>query len=359
MIQLNFLAEDNRLQRLSELGDPLEKITGTIDWEIFRAILNSIFCYRTYNNGKGGRKPWDVVLMFKILLLQEWNSIADDRTEYLINDRLSYQRFLGLGLGDKVPDAKTIWAYREEITKSGKMPELFKLLTRALESQGVITQRGSIIDASFAEAPKQRNTREENETLKGGETPEEWQTPGNEAKLSQKDTDARWTKKRGKSYYGYKDHIKADRDSKLIIDYAVTAASVHDSQVAAVLVDKKDRCLHMDSAYAGKTVEKEIRKKNSRARISVQEKGTRSSKPLTPRQRYNNRRRSRIRSRVEHVFGHMRVSMGGLFVRSIGLSRAACHIGLKNLAYNIHRLTVLGVTKKQFSTVPRGCCAQM
>jgi IS5 family transposase len=340
MKQLNFLSEGHRLKRLSEMGDPLEKVASAMEFEIFRPILNEIFSKQTYNNGKGGRKPWDYVLMFKILLLQDWHKIADDRTEYLINDRLSYQRFLGLSLGDKVPDAKTIWLFREELTKSGRLKELFDLFENQIEEQGIITRRGSIIDAAFAQAPRQRNTRDENEKIKDGKTPEEWERPEQKAKRRQKDTDARWTKKNGITYYGYKNHIKADRDSKMIVDYAVTDASVHDSQMAAELIDKKDKCVHMDSAYYGEPIEESIREKSKSVRLSVQQKGYRG-RPLTKRQKASNRRRSKIRCRVEHVFGHMHSSMGGLNVRCIGKARASARIGLKNLAYNISRLAII------------------
>ena len=329
---------------MSELGDPLEKVAMVVDFEMFRPILSEIFSYQTYDGGKGGRKPWDYVLMFKILLLQEWNHIADDNTEYLINDRLSFQRFLCLTLGDKVPDAKTIWAFREGITKSGRSKELFALFTRLMEERGIITRRGSIIDASFADVPRQRNTRDENETIKSGNVPEEWERPGSEAKLSQKDTDARWTKKNGVTHYGYKNHIKADRDSKMIVDYAVTDASVHDSQAAAELIDTKDKYVHMDSAYSGEPVERAIREKNKSVRLSVNQKGHRN-RPLTNRQKAMNRRKSKIRVRVEHIFGYIRMSMGGLGIRCIGGDRAAAALGLKNLAYNISRLATLKLLK--------------
>ena len=337
------MGEDNRLNRLSEMGDPLKKVASAVGFEIFRPIWNEIFSYQTYAKGKGGRKPWDYVRMFKILLLQEWNNIADDHTEYLINDRLSYQRFLGLSLGDKVPDAKTIWAFREALTKSGRTKELFGLFAKLMEEQGVITRRGSIVDAAFSDAPRQRNGREENETIKAGKTPEDWERPEQKAKRRQKDTDARWAKKNGEVHFGYKNHIKADRDSKMIVDYAVTTASVHDSQVAADLIDRKDKYVHMDSAYSGEPVERAIREKNKSVRLSVQQKSNRGH-PLTNRQRAANRKRSKIRSRVEHIFGHMRMSMGGLNVRCIGIARASVIIGLKNLAYNISRLAIL---KKQ------------
>jgi IS5 family transposase len=339
MKQIGFFDEDNRLHRLSEMGDPLEKIAEAVDFEIFRPLLNEIFNHQTYNNGKGGRKPWDYVMMWKILLLQEWNNIADDRTEYLINDRLSYQRFLKLGLRDKVPDAKTIWLFREALTKSGRMKELFDIFTVLMESQGVITRRGSIIDASFAEVPKQRNTHEENAVIKQGEIPTAWQTPENEAKLRQKDTDARWTKKNKVSHYGYKNHIKADRDSKMIVNYTVTDAAVHDSKCAAELIDKKDHGAHLDSAYTGAAVKAAILEKNPKIRLSIQQKGYRGH-PLTKRQKAANHRRSKIRSRVEHIFGHIRVSMGGMGIRCIGIRRATVTIGLKNLAYNLSRLVI-------------------
>ena len=344
MKQFNFLSEDNRLKRLSELGDPLEKVAAVVNYEMFRRVLNDIFSYQTYDSGKGGRRPWDYVLMFKILLLQDWNHIADDQTEYLINDRLSFQRFLGLSLGDKVPDAKTIWAFREALTKSGRGKELFDLFTQQMEEQRIITRRGSIIDASFADVPRQRNKRDENETIKSGQVPKEWEQSEQQAKLSQKDTDARWTKKNNVAHYGYKNHIKADRDSKMIVTYTVTDASVHDSQAAAELIDKKDKCVHMDSSYAGAPVERSIRKKNKSVRLSINQKGYRGH-PLTNHQKAMNRRRSKIRSRVEHIFGHIRMSMGGLDIRCIGMVRAAAAIGLKNLAYNISRLAILATFK--------------
>jgi IS5 family transposase len=283
--------------------------------------------------------------MFKILLLQQWNNIADDNTEYLINDRLSYQRCLGLSLGDKVPDAKTIWLFRDTLSKSGRMKEVFGLFTKVLERLGVITRRGSISDASCADAPRQRNTRDENKEIKEGKVPDTWKEEGNEAKLRQKDVDARWTKKNNQTHYGYKDHIKADRDSKLIVDYAVTHAAVHDSQKAVELIDEKDKCVHMDSAYSGGNINQAIRQKNKRVRLSIQQKGSRKH-PLSNMAKAMNRRRARIRSRVEHIFGHIRMSMGGLGIRCIGIARAQTAIGLKNLAYNLSRFATLMATQK-------------
>ena len=150
----------------------MERVSKAVDFEIFRPILNDVF--RKEAAGAGGRPPWDYVLMFKILLLQQWYSIADDVTEYLVNDRLSFQRFLGLSLGDKVPDAKTIWLFRENLIKDGAYKRLFDLFSRQLEGQGVITRGGSIVDASFVDSPRQRNSLEENQKIKSGEGADLW-----------------------------------------------------------------------------------------------------------------------------------------------------------------------------------------
>jgi len=341
MKQINFFAEENRLERLSEIGDPLEKISATIDFEIFRPILNRIF--RKEIKSAGGRPPWDYVMMFKILVLQKWYSIADDKTEYVINDRLSFQRFLGISLGDKVPDAKTIWLFRENLTTSGAMKELFDLFENQMESQGVITRKGSIIDATFADAPRQRNSRDENKIIKEGNGDELWEE--NEHKRRQKDIDARWTKKNDETHFGYKDHVKVDKDSKMIVDYTVTDASVHDSKQLVDLIDEQDEVVYADSAYAVEGLEKDLLEKNPTLVIKIHEKGYRN-KPLTEEQKENNKNKSKIRVRVEHVFGHMTISHGEIFVRSIGDKRAECNLGIKNLAYNLQRYETMVRLKK-------------
>ena len=349
MKQINFFGEYNRLGRLSEMGDPLEKVAGKIDFEIFRPILNTV--YQREATDKGGRPPWDNILMFKIMLLQEWYHIADDKTEYLINDRLSFQRFLGLSLNEKVPDAKTIWLYKEILKKSGKYKELFDLFTNQMEQMGVITRVGSIVDASFVDVPKQRNKRDENEKIKSGEVPDNW----TENKKRQKDTDARWTEKNGEKHYGYKDHVKVDRDSKMIVDFSVTDASVHDSRAIVDLIDEKDKEVHADSAYVGEELNKNILLKNPDLKLKIHEKGYRN-RPLTDEQKESNREKSRIRVRVEHVFGHMTNSMGGMTTRAIGIERTKCVITLKNLAYNLSRWVCLANDKKLAIPIYGGVC---
>ena len=326
--QSGLFDEEMRLRKLSELGDSLEKL-GCI-----RPIIRSAFDKK--GKSKAGRPPFDYVMMFKILILQRFYNISDDQTEYMINDRMSFQRFLGLTLADKVPDAKTIWAFRETLSQKDKMKNLFKKFNAELERSGIIAHETTLIDATFVDAPKQRNTRSENKDIKAGLTPSEWlpSVDDTEAealkkkhRLSRKDLSARWMTKNREKHYGYKDHVKVDGKTKLITGYDVTSASVHDSQVFAELMDEHDRLVYADSGYSGKEPEGKV---PNRIDLNVCKKGARYVK-LTEADKLMNHLISKIRCRIEHVFGYMTNSMNGLTLRCIGKKRAEANIGLTNL----------------------------
>jgi len=348
--QIGFGDEQSRLARLSDIGDPLEKLAAAVDFELFRPLLDEMFSNPSRTH-RSGRPSWDYVLMFKILILRQLYNIADDNMEYLINDRLSFQRFLGLSLGSRVPDSKTIWLYKDKFAQSGKSKAVFDMFTEVLLSKGIISREGSIVDASFCDAPRQRNTRQENETIREGTVPEEWlaEDPKSKHKFAQKDIDARWAKKNEETHYGYKDHVKIDKDSKLILNYVVTDAAVHDSKKIVELADESDKVLYADSAYVGVELHEQIREKCPNVDLRIHEKGYRN-KPLSPQQKSSNTAKSRVRCRVEHVFGHIQTSMGGPLVRCIGMVRATAEIGLKNLAYNIYRYAYLVFAQAAHST---------
>ena len=278
MSQMNFFAEINRLERLSKLGDPLEMIKEHINFEIFRPLLIILLKIDEKIRSKGGRPRFDCILMWKMILLQQWYGISNDSLEYQINDRLSFQRFLGLGLNDKVPDANTLWDFKEAIAKNGGDKQLFDIFGKMMEEIGVITRTGSLVDASFVDAPRQRNSRDENKTIKEGGIPEEWkaETPKAKHKLSQKDTDARWTKKNNETHFGYKDHVKVDNESKMIVDFSVTDASVHDSQEIVGLIDEKDQIIYADSAYMGEDLEAGMRAASQNVELMIIRRGTRN-----------------------------------------------------------------------------------
>jgi transposase, IS5 family len=229
--------EHFRLEKITKFKDPLVRLEAHIDWKIFSPILDVVF-NNPQNNSNADRPPFDRILMFKILILQSLYNLSDDQIEYQITDRLTFKRFLSLKSSDRVPDSKTIWTFRETLIQEDVIAALFYRFNEALDDQCIFAKTGQIVDASIVEAPGQRNTREENKKIKAGKITEAWK--GQPNKLRQKDDDARWVKKNKMLFYGYKNHIKANKGTKLITTYAVTDASVHDSQELETLINRDD-----------------------------------------------------------------------------------------------------------------------
>ncbi|MEA5464903.1 IS5 family transposase [Leptothoe sp. PORK10 BA2] len=332
MGQQGFWDFETRHQKLESKKDLLSCLDAMIPWDEFRPILDSV--YDKPRQRKAGRPPTDVIVMFKLLIVQQLYNISDDELEYQVNDRLSFMRFLHLGLEDSVPDAKTVWLFRERLRKAELVEPLFEQFGTYLNTTGYQAQCGQIVDATLVPVPKQRNTREDNATIKAGKVPEEWQdTPH---KLAQKDVDARWTKKNGTSHYGYKNHINRDAGHGFIRRYAVTEASVHDSKVLGQLLDadNADDEIWADSAYLSVAIVAVLEMMGFESHIN--ERAYRN-RPLSEQQIADNRERSKTRAKVEHVFGSMVNEMGGKVIRTIGLARAETMLGLKNLTYNIKR----------------------
>lgn len=337
----SFFDKEFRLEELERCGDPLTKLNELVPWEEFRSELERVRERETVRKSPAGRKAFDVVLMFKIMILQSLYNLSDAAAEFQVKDRLSFMRFLHLNLADRVPDEKTIWAFREQLKNLGLVDVLFAQFDGYLRSHGFTAKRGQIVDASIIEAPKQRNTREENQEIKEGFEPMSW----SEAKSRQKDIDARWVKKNGVNHYGYKNHVQIDVGNKFIRHYEVTDAAVHDSQVFEQILDSKNsnRDVFADSAYRSQTTEKNLTDKGFRPRI--QHKAGRN-KPLSEREIQGNRTRAKIRSRVEHVFGIQAMRAGDLIIRTIGIARAKVKIGLRNLAYNLDRYASFMLTRQ-------------
>ncbi len=332
MGQPGFFDLDERYESLSRCGDPLEVLAKEIPWESFRYPIKKALTKP--RKSSAGRKAFDVVLMFKIVVLQSLYNLSDQQTEFMVRDRLSFMRFLGLGLGDRVPDEKTIWLFKDTLAAKKVTEKLFARFDDYLIQKGFAAKKGQIMDASIVVVPRQRNTREENQAIKNGEVPD-WE----ENKLCQKDTDARWIKKNGVSYFGYKNHVSTDVKHKLVRGWAVTPASVHDSQMFRRLLDKKNsgRGVWADSAYRSDEIESAL-ERNYQSQIH--HKGYRGH-PLSEAKQRVNHKRSKTRARVEHVFGFQATSMGGKLIRCVGLQRASHKIGMRNLVYNMCRYTQL------------------
>jgi len=352
--QPGFFDVDDRLRRLSDLGDQLEAYGSVVDFEIFRAALEAALAYS--DGARGGRPPHDPVMMFKVLVIQAQNDLSDERAEFLINDRLSFMRFLGLSLGDRVPDARTIWAFRERLTRAGAVTRLFDRFDAAAREAGYIPMSGQIVDATLVAAPKQRNTEAEKAEIKAGRVPPAWKK--RPAKLRQKDRDARWTVKFSKAKpradgttpldiaiptFGYQNHISIDRRHGLIRKWAVTHAAAYEGRVLRRgLLDKSNfgSSVWADTAYRSKANETFMERHGFTSRVHRKKP---NGRPMPERTRRANARKSVVRSRIEHVFAVEKCRMG-LFVRSIGLARATTRIGMVNLVTNMKRLIWLNRT---------------
>lgn len=330
-MQISFWNEDTRFEKLTQLGNPLEQLTKIVNWHIFTPVLDKAIPRSI--SSKGGRPPYSNLLMFKVLIIKRMYNLSLDQTEYQINDRISFMRFLGLGMGDRVPDAKTIWLYEDLLSKSEVGKELFDLFFEEIAKNGYVTKTGSIVDASFIEAPKRKNTKEQREALKKGETPTEWDDPEHPQKLMQRDTDATWTKKGNEAHFGYKDNVKVDLDSKIITDFSVTTASTNDAKAAEGIFDDKDHVAYGDSAYPNMELPEGIVN-------MICEKANRNH-PLTEEQKRNNHLKAKLRCRVEHVFAGMVQMIGGTSIRCKNMSHAVFNISMLNLLYNMRRVVTL------------------
>jgi IS5 family transposase len=321
-----------RRQRLEERKDKLRDLGEIIPWEVFRPSLERLSSKA--RKSKAGRHPIDRLRLFKLLLLQQLYNLSDEDLEYQCHDRLSFRRFAGLSPEEEVPDATTISRFRDQLTEEGLIDELFEQFEELLRKSGHAAKEGQIIDATLVPVPIQRNSREENEKIKQGEIPTDWAE--NPHRLAQKDREARWTKKNGISYFGYKNHINIDVGYGFIRSYSVTDASVHDSRVLGAVLDEDNsgKGVWADSAYRSENIEAGL---EALGHIShIHERGYRNH-PLSEGQIASNREKSKTRAKVEHVFGAWVTSMGGKMLRCIGIERVRTQLGLKNLAYNFKR----------------------
>jgi IS5 family transposase len=284
-------------------------------------------------------------------VLQALYTLSDEQTEYQLRDRLSFMRFAGLALHDAVPDAKTIWLYREQLTRAGALARLFARFDAMLAERGFLAMGGQIVDATVVEARRPRLTKEEKVTLRDGGTPEGW----SKARARQIDRDGRWTIKRGRKatppeggaqrqaaaeiavpMFGYKNHLGIDRGHGFIRRFTVTHAARHDgSQLGAVLdANNTASGVWADTAYRSKA---NVEMLDRRGLVPEFQRAKPRGKPMPAHITRGNATRARVRSLVEHVFATEKRRMG-LLVRSIGLVRATARITLANLAYNMRRL---------------------
>jgi IS5 family transposase len=347
--QPGFFDLDERYAVLSAAGDPLERLGAVIDFELFRAELDDAL--DRSDRARGGRPPYDAVLMFKVLVVQTLYTLSDDQTEYQIRDRLSFMRFLGLALHDLVPDAKTIWLFREQLTKRDALQRLFARFDAVLRAAGYLAMAGQIVDATVVEARRPRLTEDEKAAVKDGDVPEGW----SHAKRAQMDTDGRWTIKRGRKrpprrgepkepvtaeiavpVFGYKNHLSIDRRHGFIREFVVTDAAAHDGHQLGQLLDPHNTAspVWADTAYRSAA---NVALLARRGLVPQFQRPKPRGRPLPPHLARGNAARARVRVAIEHVFAAQKCRLG-LVIRSVGLARAKAKLGLANLITNMCRL---------------------
>ena len=329
----SLFADQEREAKLDSLGDPLALLDKHVDFAALAAEIDRRV--PRPSRAKGGRPPYPTELMTRLLVLQQLFNLSDEQMEFQLLDRMSFQRFAGLKNAGRVPDRNTIWVFRERLVQANVEHRIFAEVQRQLQERGLRAREGQIIDASIIRAPNQHNTADEQAMLKAQAVPLEWSP----AKRRQKDAEARWTKKHGKSYFGYKLSVSVDRRHKLIRCVKVSDASEADTLHLVDVLDRgnSSRDFWADRGYHDRPRERWLQLIGWRP--SIQRKGQ-AGKPVGERDKARNKRIASPRARVEHVFASL-AQMGGKAVRSIGLARAEFCLTLKSAVYNLKRMSSL------------------
>jgi transposase, IS5 family len=368
----DLFAQKQRGEKLTKLGDSLIGLSALVDFQALAALIDaktreqveakaqakqletasqsgvseSNSAPKTKSRS-GGRPPYATELMVRIVILQQFFGLSDDQVEFQINDRTSFQRFLGLERSSQIPDSKTLWLFRERIKTLGLATDLFAEAKRQIGAKGYIARGGQVIDATLIRAPVQQFTTEEAAQIKRGEVPKDW----SKAKRAQKDLEATWTKKHGKSYFGYKVSVSVDVSNKLIQTDVVSTASEHDSRHFEAALDETNtsRLVLADKGY--ENGEREARLTQAGWRLDIQRKA-KKGRPISACQKRRNTRISTTRARGEHVFATLKQMSGGV-IRTIGLARAKVQLTLGAMAYNFKRAMYL----VRRDTALQGSCA--
>lgn len=333
-----FIAEQ-REAKLAQFTGRLDRLGTLVDWQGLARAVNDA-TGREGARPKGGRPPYPTEALLKIVVLQQlYCNLSDEEMEYCLVDRTSWQIFTGLTGHRHLPDARTIWAFKEMLAREGGAEALFEIVGEQLEAAGWKARGGQIVDATFVTVPRTDLDEEEKETIKNGETPVHW----SDKQAAHKDTDARWTKKHNKPFYGYKAHINTDQKHKLIRAIDVTPANVDDRAPLDGLLDdsearkREGKTVHADRGYHGEAVREMLKAKGLIDGVQRKDDPNRCDQTEIHER---NRTLSRIRSRVEHVFGDWAQSSGKT-LRCIGKVRAKAQTILRACVYNLRRWVTL------------------
>jgi IS5 family transposase len=306
---------DSIVRRRGKKSEWLDRLDAALDWSALETIVAGIYASRE------GGLAYPLLTYVKLLLLQQWHGLSDEGLEAAVDDRLSFRRFAGIPLAESVPDHSSIWRFREQPARHGLAARLLAEVNRQLDAKGLILRRGTLIDATILEAavrpPK-----------------------GDAGEVSGRDPQAGWTKKNGKSRFGYKAHAAVDEGSGIVRKAVMTPADVHDSVPADGLVQGDEAAVYADKAYDSEARRADLRACGIKPQIMYKAK---CNKPLKPWQVWFNKAVAPIRAGVERLFGTMKRSYGHRQVRYLGLARNDVQLQALCAAINLRRALVLGL----------------
>ena len=306
---------DSIVRRRGKKSEWLDRLDAALDWPALEAIVAGIYASRE------GGLAYPLLTYVKLLLLQQWYGLSDEGLEAAVDDRLSFRRFAGIPLAESVPDHSSIWRFREQLARHGLAEKLLAEVNRQLDARGLILRRGTLIDATILEAAVRPPA-------------------GDAGEVSGHDPQAGWTKKNGRSRFGYKAHAAVDEGSGLVREVVMTPADVHDSVMGDGLVQGDEDAVYADKAYDDAARRKRLRKQGIEPRIMYQ---ARRNRPLRPWQVAFNKAVAPIRAGVERLFGTMKRAFGYRQVRYLGLARNAVQLQVLCTAINLRRALALGL----------------
>ncbi len=292
----------------------LERIAKVFDWASIEGLVASIYAARS------GRPSWPPLMLVKALLLQQWYGLSDPGLEEALGDRLSFRRFVGLSLDEGSPDHSTLSRFRKALRERELDKQLFEEIERQLGSKGLLVKTGTLMDATLVEAAVKKPS-----------------APA--GSKSATDPDADWTRKGGKTHFGYKAHLGVDEGSGLIRRAELTSAKINDTLAADSLVCGDERAVYADKAYEHQ--ERRRRLKAAGIKDRIMHRSHKHQARLPHWQAVRNRLISPIRSAVERVFGTFKRSYGYRRVRYRGLRANLLELRLLCIAFNLRKAEAL------------------
>jgi len=314
----DYQASQNRIVTRAEMK--LTEIDKIVKWDRLVELMSVI---DKTDKHIGGRPRKETLMMTKILFIQHLYNLSDPELEDQLNDRLSFQRFAGIGFDMKVPDYSTIWRFKEALIKHKLFRKIFDLILDDLKLRGLILKKGTIVDATIIQSYNRPLSEKKREELQK-----------NPSRMFGIDMDAKSTKKNGKYHYGYKGHIGTDVKSKLIRRASFTSANVHDSQEMVDLISGDEQSIFGDKAYFSDKGKHEYREKG--IFYGILNKGKRGHK-LSGKQIRQNKRHSSIRSQVEHPFAYMKRILNYKYAKARNLARNELRFMMNCIVYNLLR----------------------